>query len=628
MILASPTFSILIIFYVFSFFFIQVTHADVDVCDVHPVVVFSSYDAAYESKGISHSEFDRFKNDEIQRRAQDLCVSQGFIGVGEYETSAVQKSISGYSLSSENWSPTHNRLYQRRGRIYPNTVLTHCSCIEDLPDAIQCDPQVGRNLNGLDSIFYSEYRKTVRPVIKKVAPDLKLAEDLIEEKKEIKRAIQVYQRLLQSYQSRRNLTKKEKKVVQKFRSEISQLRDRLESVSDQILQKESKVARKKVNPPYSASPFSLESVADSRQSEVPVHGYSEALGFANLGNTCFANSVLHALSSVPQIEEILSQKSSPSDSFYKEKNRLKEGLLDLFQKMKTRTMELNSGQSLSKIKEGSYRSELNQIFDALEEYLRKKNGNGDPYVLTEQGEDSSGRSVRIKKYLRRHQMDADEFLRIVLDLTGYQQKVSGLTAGQRITFKSGEQRETFDTASSNTLSLPISSDRLHSVSDALRGYLSPEEMTGDNQIRNRAHVKEDSTKRTMLSHDSSQGELNQLFVQLKRFDYNPYTGQTERLKKSIDVTQDIQINVQDKTKRGQSAKVKEVQYSFYPDTVVVHFGDTPFSGHYIAYGYEPESQTWFEYDDSRVTPLKGARLKEALKLMNENSYLILYKRKK
>ena len=473
---------------------------------------------------------------------------------------------------------------KEKNLIYPNLVFSHCWCIETSPQSSSCEVQAAQLKPELWPSFLTIYRENVRPALEQAS------------------------RLPQSFVQ---------KPVSSFLSPRS---------SQMYEGQNPRGGAARPDPSY-PQPVMRNSWRDQFSTGEGLVDYSQALGFANLGNTCFANSVLQLLRSLPEIELVLKQDVPEGEPHREEKLQVKAQLLKLFQQVKKKRTALEKGKSPSLYGSSSFQRELNQFFDRFDEFLRARNPDHDSYFIQETREDSLGRPSRMKRYVRTHQMDADEFLRTILDVVGYQKSGFGtLKTGQKIQFMTGASRESSDSESSSALSLSIQSPSIRSVQDAVADYLKPERLTGRNQLIHPRGHKEDSVKTPFFSYDSTRGELNPLMIQLKRFDFDPSTGQTSRLRKSIDVTQHIQIPLQEKFNDHGEERIRSRTVTFYPKTVVVHLGSSPHSGHYIAYGYDQKTQTWFEYNDSHVTALRGPDLLQAMKTMNENAYLIHYQK--
>jgi len=149
------------------------------------------------------------------------------------------------------------------------------------------------------------------------------------------------------------------------------------------------------------------------------------------------------------------------------------------------------------------------------------------------------------------------------------------------------------------------------VATALRELLKPEDMCGDEQyFCDHCRCKVDATRGVELR------ELPRvLTLQLKRFGYDVRTGQRFKVNTpfSFDTAIDMQPYVRgaddDDTSAAAATGVAAptpMPYELY--AVLVHAGSANF-GHYYALIKDLETSEWYEFNDSRVEPIKESDLK-------------------
>lgn len=341
------------------------------------------------------------------------------------------------------------------------------------------------------------------------------------------------------------------------------------------------------------------------------------LGFVNLGNTCFANSVHKLLFQHPHFLEFLATRSPASKSrkFHDERDQLKSSFHKLFQEMnRVATFEKNENQShlpSSKF----FITELSTVFNHFDRYLRASNFDGDHHFSM-----ADLKNPHTKRYLRKHQLDADEYLTRTLDILDYDEYFPTFQEQSSLIFKDGFTRPTEVSAPVGSLSLPIGEKSVISIQTAINKYFGENEV--EDVIRGPGIPKEDALTKLSLTADLS-NLPKQIMLKLKRFEMIYRSGEIRKIRKNIDLDSEITLEVTEASSPSDP-KSLPVTLKYKIAGVIVHHGETPSSGHYITYLKEGSTGTWYLHDDTRVTAIGDAGLKQAVEDMESNGYIFLY----
>ncbi|KAI8987101.1 ubiquitin carboxyl-terminal hydrolase-domain-containing protein [Pilobolus umbonatus] len=121
-------------------------------------------------------------------------------------------------------------------------------------------------------------------------------------------------------------------------------------------------------------------------------------------------------------------------------------------------------------------------------------------------------------------------------------------------------------------------------------------------------------------------------IVLKRYKYDN-TGGSTKIKRHVDVPTSIDFNkfVNQNSDDPVCPSCGEmINWTLYLKSAVCHEGDSPMSGHYIAYARvdEGESKSWLKCDDlnkdQRVMPIKESKSAQVYSDMGENAYMLFY----
>lgn len=146
---------------------------------------------------------------------------------------------------------------------------------------------------------------------------------------------------------------------------------------------------------------------------------------------------------------------------------------------------------------------------------------------------------------------------------------------------------------------------IRSLERALKAYTQTEELSGDNQYSC------DSCKQRRDAEVSSMIEIgpNVLMIALKRFSYYGFGKINTQI--SFPETLDLKPYM-----AKDAADLEDLEYSLY--AVIVHISPFSSAGHYIS--FVRRGTQWYKCDDSSVTPVS------ARTVLSQNVYMLLYQR--
>jgi len=330
-------------------------------------------------------------------------------------------------------------------------------------------------------------------------------------------------------------------------------------------------------------------------------------GLANLGNTCFVNSILQCLSHSYEINDFL------ENGDYKSKINKKAESLILMEWDKLRTMMWSENCTISP---GGFVSAVHRVAKI------------------------KGKTI----FTGFAQNDLPEFLIFLIDCfhIGIQREVEMIIRGRIITDKDKVAKKCFEMMQNmykneyseflhffygthlskisslngktlslkpepfNILSLPIPNKSNVSLYDCLDLYTETEVLEGENQYYNENKKTKEDAKRSIEFWEFP----TLLIIDLKRFTNN---------NKKIQVLVDFPLENLDLSKYIVGYQKERFKYDLYG---VCNHGGNVFGGHYTAC-IKNANNTWYDFNDTTITAVKNIE-----KLKSPKAYCFFYRKKK
>jgi ubiquitin carboxyl-terminal hydrolase 36/42 len=305
-------------------------------------------------------------------------------------------------------------------------------------------------------------------------------------------------------------------------------------------------------------------------------------GFYNEGNTCYLNSTLQCLLYIPSFIQLLLQESKTIISSFK-KNNHPSASLNANQHKNSLNHQKNGFTSSSSLgSPTSHSKSMIELFMSLAHEVhisQNKNKAISPRSMT-----SSIKRIG-KQFRHLRQEDAHEYMRQLLDYMNEE-----ILKGNNLKPSNGKIAETsfisrvFGGYLCNTLKCPNCSfcsktynhfqdlsldlkQGINSVEDAIRYFTKSEQLTNGNEWK-----CEKCSKKVRATKQMTFSQLpNVLVLQLKRFSFGNMFG---KITKHINFQPEITVS----TNAANNNK-----YRYVLTGIIVHFGQSTHSGHYIAY---------------------------------------------
>jgi len=338
-----------------------------------------------------------------------------------------------------------------------------------------------------------------------------------------------------------------------------------------------------------------------------------ARGLANLGNTCFFNSVVQCLNSNEQLVKLMvganhdkASKLGEVPEFSATKT-LASQLQKLFQSLHSGVQESFRPKAMLAAISGTpggdmygtgRQQDAHELLIFLLDKLDEEYKEGFPSLLL-QGRLSSTVTCLA---CRNPSTKDEEFWSLELDLKSHK------SATPRISHSSHSTHDHTDSSSHET----VDPDRKFDLTDLLgsQGFTRKEHLQGDNRYYcEKCKEKQKATKQFTIG--SPPGTL---ILHLKRFSYDKYGNEGKKLQNDVAFPKELDLKDLDL----MTPESRALQTGYYLRAVVVHKGLSLGRGHYIAYARYKDTGKWFCYNDSDVTQVKYDKVKE------EQAYLLFY----
>ena len=291
---------------------------------------------------------------------------------------------------------------------------------------------------------------------------------------------------------------------------------------------------------------------------------SAYLGLRNQGNTCYMNSLLQSLHHLPEF---------------------RQAIYTIPTKLRPNASSAADNQIPLELQRVFYHLECAELAGASEvgtEQLTRSFGWTRADVMVQQDVQEFARMLcdALQQSMRAHGVrDA------VAEL--FEGRTSSLTRCTRVDFASEKEERFYD------LQLQVQGCR--NLQASLRHFVHEERLTGSNQYNTRDPQlgKQDACRATRFK---SLPPVLQLH--LKRFEYDAETGGMHKLQQAFAFPTRLMLHKFMAASAAADAPPPDYELA----AVLSHAGGAG-SGHYIAYVRPRGSKQWWEFDDTRVTPV-------------------------
>lgn len=335
------------------------------------------------------------------------------------------------------------------------------------------------------------------------------------------------------------------------------------------------------------------------------------VGLRNQGATCYLNSLIQSVFMTPDFRHAMQQCT------VSELPELPQALCRLFSELQTSSYPVSTEAFTSTMRWGSVhrQQDVHEFWTCLCERLESELKDHAMHKLVENLFQGKQRDYVTCRECGRTSYTEDVFQDLKLVVPQAASAAGASSSSTDAAASSSVANSTSDAghATHTPACVPCGAPQQQPcVATALRELLKPESLCGDEQyFCDHCRCKVDATRGVELR------ELPRvLTLQLKRFGFDVRTGQRFKVNTpfSFDTTLDMRPYVRaadddDTSAAGAATGVAAptpMLYELY--AVLVHAGSANF-GHYYALIKDLDSSEWYEFNDSRVEPIKESELR-------------------
>lgn len=325
----------------------------------------------------------------------------------------------------------------------------------------------------------------------------------------------------------------------------------------------------------------------------PLSTSAAYLGLRNQGNTCYMNSLLQTLHHLPEFRQAIYSIPTQLDN--------------------TSAVELVPLELQRVFYELQY-AEATGASEVGTELLTRSFGWGRREVMVQQDVQEFARMLCDALQSSMHALAVPDGIASL-----FEGRTSSLTRCTRVKFESEKEERFYD--------LQVQVQGCSSLHAALRAFVREERLQGDNKYntRNPDLGRQDARRAVRFKHLPPVLQMH-----LKRFEYDYESGTMRKLQQEFAFPTKLRLH-------RYMARGADPPSEYVLQAVLSHAGDAG-SGHYVAYVRPRGEQTWYEFDDTRVTPVReevavrqqyGGRYARGRAVFGAppNAYMLVYVRK-
>ena len=286
------------------------------------------------------------------------------------------------------------------------------------------------------------------------------------------------------------------------------------------------------------------------------------IGIQNEGNTCYMNSIINSINNNPFLLKNIMSINIDSDIFLRKENKKNKDIIFSIQKV------------LYKLNKSKYPIKITEIFY----------------------------SFQWKRIFWNFPQDAEEiYMQIYEIISSYNSDIKNNCEGilentievEEIKYKSSHEE--------NFFFLQLDIDNNHSLEECLNNFFKEEQLSGENKYQ---YINEFGEKvfYDAIKYFKFKKIPNILFIQLKRFQFDPKTFEFNKNNIGISFREEIDLSnyLENNQSEEKSKKLKNEKEEYTLYCVIVHSGSLKY-GHYFCFAKDFKNKCYIKYNDTTVT---------------------------